>query len=79
MSINKHLTESMSKNNFEQLSTAGSMASLKSYYDKDLISKFDDKRRAKYSLLKDLQSYDSGNFLIQRPCLFFRRDRKIQN
>lgn len=63
MSINKHLTESMSKNNFEQLSTAGSMASLKSYYDKDLISKFDDKRRAKYSLLKDLQSYDSGKLL----------------
>lgn len=60
MSINKHLTESLSKNNFEQLSTAGSMASLKSGYDRDLITKFDDKRRAKYSLLKDLQAHDQG-------------------
>jgi hypothetical protein len=60
MSINKHLTESLSKNNFEQLSTAGSMASIKSGYDRDLITKFDDKRRAKYSLLKDLQAHDQG-------------------
>ena len=58
MSLNKHLTESVSKNNLEQLSTAGSMASIKSGYEKDLISKFDDKRRAKYSLLKDLQAHD---------------------
>jgi hypothetical protein len=67
MSLNKHLTESLSKNNFEQLSTAGSMASIKSGYDKDLISKFDDKRRAKYLLLKDLQSYDSGRLQIFSP------------
>ena len=60
MSLNKHLTESLSKNNFELLSTAGSMASIKSSYDRDLMSKFDDKRRSKYMLLKDLQSYDSG-------------------
>jgi hypothetical protein len=60
MSINKHLTESLSKNNFEQLSTAGSMASIKSGYDRDLITKFDDKRRAKYSVLKDLQAHDQG-------------------
>ena len=56
----------MSKNNFEQLSTAGSTASIKSnsQYDKDLISKFDDKRRAKYSLLKDLQAHDQGKQLL---------------
>ncbi len=55
-----HLKESLSKNNLEQLSTAGSMNSIKSGFDKDLISKFDDKRRDKYSLLKDLQAVDSG-------------------
>jgi hypothetical protein len=66
MSLNKHLAESMSKNNFEQLSTAGSMASIKSggQYDRDLISKFDDKRRAKYALLKDLQAQDHGKQYI---------------
>lgn len=53
-----HLKESLSKNNFEQLSTAGSMNSIKSGFDKDLISKFDDKRRDKYSLLRDLQAVD---------------------
>lgn len=78
MSLNRHLTESLSKNNFEQLSTAGSMASLKSGYDKDLISKFDDKRRAKYSLLKELQQHDKGMnswTLIPR----YRRDWKVQD
>jgi hypothetical protein len=44
----KALHQSLSKNNFEMLSTAGSVTSIKSGYDKDLISKFDDKRRAKY-------------------------------
>ena len=79
MSINKHLTESLSKNNFEQLSTAGSMASLKSGYDRDLITKFDDKRRAKYSLLKDLQAHDQGMCFFYNNTRSYRRDWKVQD
>jgi hypothetical protein len=52
----------MSQSDYELASTAGSLKSKLSngYQDKDLIAKFDDKRRAKYSLLKELQSHDQG-------------------
>ena len=55
--------------NYDRLSTAGSITST---VDKDLISKFDDKRKAKYNVLKDLQALDSGiqsSFLYPNLCV----------
>lgn len=47
--------------NYDRLSTAGSITSA---VDKDLISKFDDKRKAKYHVLKELQGFDQGIYNI---------------
>jgi len=48
--------------NYDRLSTAGSMTST---VDKDLITKFDDKRKAKYHVLKELQGFDQGTYIIK--------------
>lgn len=37
------------------------MKSIGSNVDKDLIQKFDEKRKAKYNVLKELQGIDQGN------------------
>ena len=45
----------------DRASVAGSCISkAPSNIDRDLIAKFDEKRKAKYSVLKDLQAHDSG-------------------
>ncbi len=56
--MSKLMSDSVS--NMDHLSTAGSVKSITSAVEKDLIAKFDEKRRAKYHVLKELQALDSG-------------------
>lgn len=53
-----------SASNFDHLSTTGSVKSITSAVDKDLIVKFDEKRRSKYQVLKELQGLDQGKIPI---------------
>ena len=49
-----HLKQLDNASSYERLSTATSVKSFTSNVDKDLIQKFDDKRKAKYNVLKEL-------------------------
>ena len=67
-----------SVSNFDHLSTAGSVKSITSAVDKDLIAKYDDKRRAKYQVLKELQAQDQGKpYYLNYLCI--RWDWQIQD
>ena len=51
--MSKLMSDSVSVN-LDHLSTAGSVKSITSTIEKDLIGKYDEKRRAKYQALKEL-------------------------
>ena len=61
MAQNHHTQLDIATHYNDHASVAGSAVSkVPSNIDRDLITKFDEKRRAKYSVLKDLQAQDSG-------------------
>jgi hypothetical protein len=47
-------------NHKQPIDTLSMRSKAPSNIDKDLIGKFDDKRKAKYHLLRDLQMHDQG-------------------
>jgi|LauGreDrversion4_2_1035121.scaffolds.fasta_scaffold1149518_1 hypothetical protein len=64
-----HLKQLDNASSYERLSTATSVKSFTSNVDKDLIQKFDDKRKAKYNVLKELQGLDQGKIAFISPII----------
>lgn len=61
MSLSQSQLEGLGTPAYDTFSQTGSIRSkAPSGLDKDLISKFDEKRKAKYQLLRDLQLHDQG-------------------